>query len=145
MNLISEITQYWGWTGIEPEEVVGENDFGNLMIRDASGKYWRLCPEDLYCEVVANDRPALDALSSDQDFLNDWYMKALVEKAMDALGPLEEGRKYYLVIPGVLGGAYDISNIKTASVVEIISRAGDIAQQIKDLPDGTKIRLDIEE
>ena len=59
MNLISEIRSSWGWIGIEPEEIVGENDFGNLMIRDVEGKYWRLCPEDVYCKVVAGNRKEL--------------------------------------------------------------------------------------
>ena len=114
MSILEEIKESWGWVGIEPIEVVGENDFGNLMIKDVEGKYWRLCPEDIYCEVVAQNREELNALSTDQEFLEDWYMETLVETAKDKLGPLEEGRKFYLVIPGILGGEYGISNIKTA-------------------------------
>ena len=143
MNIVEEIREYWGWVGIDPVEVVGENDFGNLMIKDTEGKYWRLCPEDVYCEVVAENREELDALSTDQEFLEDWYMKTLVEVAKDILGPLEEGRKYYLVISGVLGGEYGISNIKTAPLVEIIRYSGDVGKQIKDLPDGAQIKLKV--
>ena len=143
MNIVEEIRESWGWVGIDPIEVVGENDFGNLMIKDVEGKYWRLCPEDVYCEVVAENREKLDALSTDQEFLEDWYMKALVEVAKDTLGPLEEGRKYYLVIPGALGGEYVISNIKTAPLVEIIRYSGDVGEQIKDLPDGAQINLKV--
>ena len=143
MNIVEEIRESWGWVGIDPIEVVGENDFGNLMIKDVEGKYWRLCPEDVYCEVVAENREKLDALSTDQEFLEDWYMKALVEVAKDTLGPLEEGRKYYLVIPGALGGEYVISNIKTAPLVEIIRYSGDVGKQIKDLPDGAQINLKV--
>ena len=141
MSIVEEIKEAWGWVGIDPVEVVGENDFGNLMIKDVEGKYWRLCPEDVYCEVVAENRKELDALSTDHEFLEDWYMKALVEVAKDTLGPLEEGRKYYLVIPGALGGEYVISNIKTAPLVEIIRYSGDVGKQIKDLPDGAQIKL----
>jgi hypothetical protein len=83
MNLISEIRSSWGWIGIEPEEIVGENDFGNLMIRDVEGKYWRLCPEDVYCKVVAGNRKELDALATNQEFLADWHMEALVAQAND--------------------------------------------------------------
>ena len=46
MSLVDDISQSWEWVGIEPVEVVGENDFGNLIIKDEEGKYWRLCPED---------------------------------------------------------------------------------------------------
>lgn len=107
MDLISEIREAWGWVGIDPIEVVGQNDFGNLIIRDEDDKYWRLCPEDVYCEIIAKKRQELDNLSKDQTFLVDWNMSALVEAAKGSVGLLEEGRKYCLVIPGVLGGAYD--------------------------------------
>ena len=49
MSIIEEIASAWGWAGIQPEEVVGENDFGNLIVKDVAGKYWRICPEDVYC------------------------------------------------------------------------------------------------
>jgi len=141
MSIIQEIRDSWGWVGIEPLSVVGENDFGNLMIEDVEGKFWRLCPEDVYCEVVASDRGDLDRLSQDQDFLEDWYMQALVEQARKGLGELAEGKKYRLVIPGALGGEYGISNIKTAPLVELVRFSGDLAKQIKDLPDGAEIQL----
>ena len=127
--------------GIDPVEVVGENDFGNLMIKDTEGKFWRLCPEELYCKIVADDSAALKTLSNNQDFLKDWYMSALVELAKASLGPLGPGRKYCLAIPGVLGGRYDASNIKSVSVIELIGFSGDVAEQICDLPDGQTIEL----
>ena len=89
MNLISEIRSSWGWIGIEPEEIVGENDFGNLMIRDVEGKYWRLCPEDVYCKVVAGNRKELDALATNQEFLADWHMEALVARGGSANPDIE--------------------------------------------------------
>ena len=141
MNLVAAIESAWGWTGIQPVEVVGENDFGNLMVKDSDGRYWRLCPEELSCEVVAETRGDLDKLSIDQEFLSDWYMGPLVEQARETCGPLPEGRKYCLKIPAVLGGAYSRDNIGTISLLELIDVSGDIAQQIKDLPDGAKVRL----
>ena len=71
MSIIEEIEESWGWVGIEPVEVVGENDFGNLMIKDVKGRYWRLCPEDVYCKIVAQNKVELDRLSTDQEFLED--------------------------------------------------------------------------
>ena len=143
MSLVDEIRQSWGWVGIEPIEVVGENDFGNLIIKDIDGKYWRLCPEDCYCEVIAADRAQLDQLSTDQEFLHDWYMKALVSLASDTCGPLTEGRKYCLKIPGILGGAYGGDNLATAPLVELVRFSGDLAHQIKDLPPGSQINLQV--
>jgi len=143
MNLIQEIQNAWGWIGIDPVGIVGENEFGNLMIEDSQGQYWRLCPEDAYCEVIANSKKELDTLSRDQKFLHDWYMKNLVDQAKEKLGDLDEGYKYHLVISGVLGGVYDISNIAKAPLVELIRLSGDIALQIKDLSDGANVELKV--
>jgi len=143
MNLVEELRESWGWVGMEPIEVVGENDFGNLMIKDKNGKYWRLCPEELSCEVVAQNRNEFDALSHDQEFLHDWYMKNLVTQAKEMLGPLIEGRKYCLKIPGVLGGEYGGSNLATLSLVELVRFSGDVAKQIKDLPNGAQVQFKI--
>jgi hypothetical protein len=145
MDLISSIKRGWLWKGLDPTLVVGENDFGNLIVKDAQGQYWRVCPEDLKCTVIANDRAALDALSQRQDFLHDWYMAALVGKAKRQLGPLRPGYKYCLKIPGPLGGEYGGANLGTIPLRELIEASGDIARQIDDVPDGAEVRLTVVE
>lgn len=145
MELIEHIERAWSWTGITPVKVVGENDFGNLMVRDNQDQYWRICPEDLYCKLIAEDRAALDALIQDDEFQEDWAMAALVEEAQTKVGPLDPGRKYCLKIPGLLGGEYGGSNLASISLVELIAVSGDIAFQIKDLPDGAQVRFRITE
>lgn len=141
MSLIKEVIESWGWIGIDPVEVICENDFGNLMIKDAEGQYWRLCPEDCYCRVVASNRQELDSLSHNQDFLRDWYMRALVDLACDKFGALPEGRKYCLKIPGFLGGEYGGDNLATAPLIELVRLSGDIARQTRDQPPGTSIKF----
>jgi hypothetical protein len=145
MELAQVVRGSWGWTGIELAKVVAENDVGNLLVRDEAGHYWRLCPEDLYCKVVAGSRSELDQLLQDPEFESDWCMDRLVQEAIQLLGPLETGRKYCFKIPGVLGGKYGGENLSTISLVELISASGSIAEQIKDLPDGAQIRLDVGE
>ena len=61
IDLISEIRDAWGWEGIDPLEVVGENGFGNPIIKDVDGNYWRMCPEDVYCKIANEIRLALGA------------------------------------------------------------------------------------
>ncbi|MGI0119368.1 T6SS immunity protein Tdi1 domain-containing protein [Zooshikella sp. RANM57] len=143
MSIIQEIKESWGWIGIDPIEVVGGNEFGNLMIKDSQGKYWRLCPEDLYCKVVANGREELNCLSKDQEFLEDWYMQALVEQAKEKYGPLPDQMKYCLITPGPCGGEYAILNINIAHQIELVRFSGDLAKKIKDLPEGAHIQLKV--
>jgi hypothetical protein len=143
MELIEHIEQAWSWTGIKPVKVVGENDFGNLIVRDQQGQYWRICPEDLYCRPIAENRAALDALIKEEEFQEDRAMVALVEEARAKVGALGAGRKYCLKTPGLLGGEYGGGNLASISLVELIAVSGDIAFQIKDLPDGAQVRFQI--
>jgi len=133
----------WGWIGIEPFKVLFENDFGNLIILDEIGQYWRLCPEELRCDIVAKDQDSWEILKRDHNFIQGWNMTRLVDIAVQEHGPLEHGYKFHLVYPAVLGGAYEIENIKPAPLLEIIRISGSIAQQIKDLPEGAKVELKI--
>lgn len=143
MQLVEIVREAWGWIGIDPLEIVGDNDFGNLMIKDREGRYWRLCPEDLECAVVANDFAEFHALSQDREFLHDWRMTALVEQARERLGPLRPGYRYYLIVPGPLGGEYGGSNLASVPLRELIAASGDIARRILDLPDGAQVRLSV--
>ena len=141
MDILQEVTQAWGWTGIKPTEVVTENDFGNLILKDDDDQFWRICPEDAYCEVVAASIDAYNSLIDDDEFVNDWFMDAVVAEATKAAGELEDGEKYHLVISGALNGDYKASNIAKAPFSEVIRKAGELAEKIKDLPDGTKVQL----
>ncbi|QBB71675.1 DUF1851 domain-containing protein [Pseudolysobacter antarcticus] len=145
MQLISSVEREWKWTGIRPSQVVEDNAFGNLIVKDEDGRYWRLCPEDLYCNVIANDRNGLDALSKTQDFLEGWHMSSLVAEAKELLGPLKPGYRYCFKIPCVLGGEYGGKNLATITLVELIETSGHIARQIQNLPDGSQVRLQITE
>lgn len=143
MSIIQEIADAWGWVEINPVEVVGENDFGNLIVKDADEKYWRLCPEEVYFEIIAEDRESLDKLSTDQEFLEDWYMAALVELAIKNHGQLEQGKKFHLTVPSILGGEYAIENIKQVPLIEQIRFSGSVGKQINELPDGAQIELKV--
>ncbi|WP_229827183.1 T6SS immunity protein Tdi1 domain-containing protein [Undibacterium macrobrachii] len=142
-QLIQEILVAWGWIGIRPASIVGENPFGNLIIEDDLGTYWRLCPEDCYCKIVADSKEQFDQLSVDQSFLEDWYMESLVASAEEKFGPLLDGKKYHFKIPSILGGEYAQNNFTVLDQIEQIRFSGDIARQIHDLPDGAQIELKI--
>ena len=131
---VDDINESWGWVGLKAVEVLGANAFGNLIIRDEDDHYWRLRPQALCCEPLARSRAAFDALSYNQDFLNDWYMPEVVRLAEAALGPLTDGRKYCLRIPSALGGHYGRDNLATVPLAELIRFAGEGAQQFEGLP-----------
>jgi hypothetical protein len=140
-NLIDIIDRAWGWIGLKPHALADLNAFGNALVLDNEDRYWRICPEELSCRIVAADRESFLRLRADASFIADWEMDRLRGVAQNKFGDLPEGRCYCLVIPAVLGGEYSVANVETISLAELLSAAGSMALQIKDLPDGAKVRL----
>ncbi len=142
MNILEEVKAAWGWSGIEPVELVTENEFGNLILKDAEDKFWRVCPEEITCEVVADSIESYNELIQDEEFNEDWFMADMVAIAEKKLGGLKEGHKFQLVIPGALGGDYDAKNIKSTSFVDLIKSSGELGKKVADLPEGAEFQLD---
>jgi hypothetical protein len=120
-----------------------QNAFGNVIFTDEDGRYWRICPEELSCEIVAADDTEFANLQASESFSRDWSMQELVDRARSSLGDPVPERCYCLKIPGILGGKYAFENVDTIDRAELISVSGHIAQQIDDLPDGAQIKLTI--
>lgn len=131
MNVLEAVKQYWGWTGIEPEKLIAENEFANLIIQDVEGRFWRLCPEDLYCDPIADDKDEYNELVKDEEFNQDWFMEVMVHKATEKFGQLEDGKKFHLLEPGALGGKYAVFNIKPIEFERIIKFSGELAHKIQ--------------
>ncbi|WP_054005652.1 T6SS immunity protein Tdi1 domain-containing protein [Cypionkella psychrotolerans] len=143
MDLLSEISEHWGWSGLKAIEIAGQNEFGNFLIEHEDGSFWRICPEELGCEVVAKNAGEFSRLTKNHDFLLDWEMSELVELARRNLGALEAGWVYYLVIPSVFGGEYEATNIRAVPLGELIEFSGNWALAVKDLPDGVQVEVRI--
>jgi len=62
-----------------------------------------------------------------------------------AHGPLGAGKRLAPKTPFVAGGEFALSNLYAADAVEAMRFRGDLAQQIRNLPDGAKIELKITE
>jgi hypothetical protein len=142
-SMLETIRKAWGWIGLNPAEVVATNSFGNVIPRATDGAYWRICPEEWSCERVARDAGEFAALWGDEEFRRDWEMTRLVELARQQLGPLPEGRCYCLKLPAVIGGGYEATNLGTIALDELIAFSGDMAEQIKDVPDGGQLDIKI--
>jgi hypothetical protein len=137
--LLKAIADKWSWKLGTPIAVVATNQFGNAIVKNADGRFFRIVPEEWQCELLASSPEELEAKRKTDEFRRDWEMTSLVAKAEAAHGPLAEGRTYHLVIPGILGGKYDVENIRTISLRELLAYSGDMAHQIADIPDGETV------
>ncbi len=137
--MIDIIRESWAWIGLDPAEVIEVNDFGNLIVRATDGAFWRICPEELSCKRIADDSDKFAMLIKEPAFQADWKMERMVEAARAQLGANTTDRCYCLKLAGVLGGKYEPDNYGTITLEELIRFTGDVAAQIKDVPDGGQV------
>jgi len=144
-DLLQAIAQGWSRKLGNPVEVVATNSFGNAIVRNELGQYFRVMPEEWKCELVATSASDLERKREQPNFIRDWEMLPLVVRAEAAHGPLKDGEVYYLVVPGVLGGKYAEDNIRKISLVELLAYSGDMAHQIDNVPDGAQVKIVLKE
>jgi hypothetical protein len=70
-------------------------------------------------------------------------MERLVTAATASLGSPGPGKCFCLKQPAVLGGSYQTDNLATIALPELIAFAGHVAEQIKDVPDGERVAIEI--
>jgi hypothetical protein len=68
-------------------------------------------------------------------------MIPLVDRCVNAGITLAEGQCYGYRIRPLLGGEYTPENIYPTDIAQYCSLLADMYRQIKDLPDGTKVRI----
>ena len=125
MNPIQIIKQYWGFTGIRPAQIIERNQFGNLIVEDSSGRFWRICPEELSCTIIAKGAKEFKNLWGSDEFQQDWQMLGLAILAQGALGELDGEKCYHFVKPN----DYSLANIGTTTIADLIIDSGIAAEE----------------
>jgi hypothetical protein len=121
------------------------NRFGDLFLRLDDGSIWRLDLAQGSFERLADDRNDFCEKIDQGDVANDWLLIPLVDGLMAAGKTLGPERCYGFVIPPVVGGTYTVENIQPLPVVEVYCWTGEFHEKIRNLPDGTRIRLSVED
>ena len=141
IKLIACINKSWSWLNIEVTRILDINKFGNIVFENKDESIWRICPEELYCELIATTKKEYLSLKEQNEFIEDWEMSKFVEMAQDKFGTQKENRVFCLKVPAILGGEYAIENFGTISIGELIAFSGDVAFQLKDVEDGQQVKF----
>lgn len=139
--LLAAVAEGWSWKLDRPVEILATNLFGNVIVQNDGGEFFRIMPEEWSCEWLANSLDEFEAKVGSETFVHDWAMTQLVAMADAAHGPLGDGQVYGLVTPGILGGKYTAENLQKVSLKELLVFSGEMAQQIDGLPEGAPIQI----
>jgi len=117
------------------------NRFGDVCAIYEDGSVHML---DVGTGVVARVADSREHFCSEIDRgnnANNWLMIPLVDRCVTEGLKLDDSQCYGYKVPPVLGGEYDVRNFVPTDLSVHYSLLADIHRQIRDLPDGTKVRI----
>ena len=137
---IEQLLEDWLWLLPDDVELVVITKSGDAFVRRRRDGVilWLNVVEASVTEVAATLEDFQTAMTAPQN-VNEWFMPDVVQ-GQSVLG-MDPGLNECLSfkLPPVLGGQIDPDNIEISDIAVHFSLAGQIHQQVKDLPDGTKI------
>jgi hypothetical protein len=148
--LIDQEGQDWNalladWHWLLPAEftIWMVNRFGDIFLTIDDGSVWMLDVGAGSLERVADNREHFCQLIDEADNAAYWLLIPVVDRLVDAGMTLAPGKCYSYTIPPVMGGKHEIGNVWVAPLHEHYGLLASIHDQIKDLPDGTQVRLTV--
>ncbi|WP_227818216.1 DUF1851 domain-containing protein [Nitrogeniibacter aestuarii] len=135
----------WAWLLPEDLTVWMVNRFGDIIFVPDDGSVQLL---DIGAGVVtplADSREAFCTLIDTGDNADNWLLISLTNECVAAGLTLPPGQCYSFRVAPVLGGKYEVGNIEVVDLAVNYGLLAQIHQQIKDLPDGTRVNLALDE
>ncbi|TMC81424.1 MAG: hypothetical protein E6I61_14905 [Chloroflexi bacterium] len=135
----SSALESWSWLDIATKVPVLATLFGDVFFQDAGG-YWFLDTIEGSLGKVAGTRDELQA-KLDTPEGQDQYLLGGLAMALDRDGlQLQPEQVYDFKVPPKLGGTFEPSNITVMDFVVSVNIAGQLHDQIRNVPPGTKIK-----
>ena len=119
--------------------------FGELFLEQSDRKIGMLQVSGFQYQVVAEDKHDFEDWIADPDKVAEWFLAPLVDNLVSRGKSLSPGQCYSFITPLGLGGQLIEENVMLIPIDEHFRCFGDIFQQIKELPDGSQIKLKIVE
>jgi hypothetical protein len=135
----------WAWLLPATLTVWMMNRFGDLFIVLDDGTVHILDVGRGTFKKVAESRGDFAERVDEGDNANQWLMIPLVDRLCASGLTLGEGQCYSYRQPPILGGDYTVGNTCVSPIPEHYRAYASIHHQIKDLPDGTNVVLDVRE
>ncbi len=140
---LAALRQAWGWTGVDFAEIVAHSLFGHLVATDREGGFHYLDPDVLTLSALGDEAAARAHMARPETQVI-WRADAHVAAADARLGATRVGQVYGFTPQALVAGDYAAANMVCIELATYIRLTGDLAKQIKDLPEGAQVRIEVE-
>jgi hypothetical protein len=141
---IEDILSCWQWRVVDMKAVVTISCLGDIFLLGNDNNIYWLQTDTGDLTKIANSLEQYQQFLNDEEKIDNWFLPLLVEKLLTAGKILKVNEVYsYKKLP-VIGGEYSVDNIDLTDMSVHFAFSGQICEQIKDLPDGTKVNIKFE-
>lgn len=133
----------WSWLlpgGIRP---VMASTLGDVFFQTEGAEVFWLNTGTAEIEKVAASRDEFAELLKTEK-VNDWFMPHLIEQLVSAGKVLKPDQCYtYVTLPIFEEGKYEVANLNPVPAKEHFALTGHVHREIRDLPDGASVKIEI--
>jgi len=141
---LATLNQAWSWLLPETYQPVMASALGDLFFQKDSAVYWLDTGAGEIRRVAESRAEFLELLKTDK--ANEWFMPPVIERLLAAGKTLKPDHCYtYAILPIFKEGSYEVTNLNPVPAKEHFALTGDLHRQLKDLPEGSKVKLEITE
>ena len=127
---------------IKPDGLCFSEDlFGNQFYITHDGIYTFDCETGDKEKIARSFGEWCKLILDDYDYLTGY---TLAHEWQKKNGPLEPGKRLMAKVPFSLEGDFDVDNLQIANAVDLMLTRADLAIQLASIPDGTKIKINIQ-
>lgn len=141
---IDDILSCWTWKTTGMKAVAAISVLGDLfLVGNDDAVYWLQTDGGKLTKVAENLRQ-FEQYLGDEEEIDYRFLPSLVEQLIIADKTLKENQVYSFKKMPVIGGEYLVDNIEPTDMSVHFDFTGPISEQVKDLPDGTKVNVKYE-
>lgn len=139
---VEHLLKEWRWLCPQTMALVARNAFGDLYLRDESGKILRLDVAVGHIQKVADSETEFRELASTKEKREEWFAERdELAAARRGLNPTAN-QCIAFKIPLAFAESGTPNNAYLADLYEYVSFLGELHRQMSELPDGSKVRLE---
>jgi hypothetical protein len=138
---LADICEAWQWLIADQKEVLFVTIFGDLFLIGKSNEINWLDTSVGKLTKVANDVDDFKTQLKNADNYDNWFLGWLHDDIEKSGIVLKDNEVLSFKINPILGGEYTFENISPLDISVHFQLSGQICEQTKDLPDGSKIDI----
>ncbi|SRR5882724_7931532 len=135
---IQRALESWQWLPIQSREPVLVTAFGDIFFAAKDG-VWFLDTLEGTFQRVCSTRSELEELLATTEGEDRYCLAGFVERACREGMALRDGQCYDFTLHPVVGGKLEYANVQPRDFVVAVHIAGQLHEQVKQFPPGTKI------